>query len=544
MTKIFDYIVVGGGAAGSIVASRLAEAGAAILLLEAGGTDKRLDVLVPGLVGSAYQKANWKYPVEPDPSRISAPESQMAGKIMGGSGSINSCVYVRGNRADFDSWAAQGCEGWAYDDVLPAFRQMECWEKGATEYRGGDGPISVVEQGDRGVANQAFYKAAQQAGYPPAPDYNAASQDGVSFVQVNMRRGRRSQASREYLARVADKNNITVMTDAEAAKILFEGTRAVGVEFEHEGRLKQAHASSEVILSAGAYGSPKLLKLSGVGPRAELDRFGIGLVADLPGVGENLHDHPVLMQRWFAKGVRTMNKMRPLDAFKGLVDYIFRGRGFLAMTAVPMQVMAKSAPTVLTPDLQLCFCNFAISRETDESGMFNVQLTKEEGFFASSIFLHTRSRGSVTLRSASYKEYPVIDLKFFDNPDDLRDLLTGLHEIRRIMSQPAMRAITSGQMEPEASCKTDSDWEAYARRMTHSAHHPVGTCKMGVDEMAVVDSKLRVRGVQGLRVADASIMPTITSGNTNAPSMMIGERAAQLILSGRNARFDQAERVA
>lgn len=544
MTKIFDYIVVGGGAAGSVVASRLSEAGAAVLLLEAGGTDKRLDVLVPGLVGSAYQKANWKYPVEPDPSRIGAPEAQMAGKILGGSGSINSCVFVRGNPADFDNWAALGCEGWAYDDVLPAFKNMEHWQNGASVHRGGSGPISVVEQSDRGVANRAFYEAAQQAGYPIAPDYNSDSQDGVSFVQVNMRRGRRSQASREYLARVADKNRLKVITGAEVARVLFEGTRAIGVEFEHEGQLKQVLANAEVVLSAGAYGSPKLLKLSGVGPRGELARHGISLVMDLPGVGENLHDHPVLMQRWFAKGVRTMNKLRPFDALKGLMDFMFHGSGFLAMTAVPMQVMAKSDPNLASPDLQLCFCNFAISRETDENGMFNVQLTKEEGFFASSILLHTRSRGSVTLRSASYKDFPVIDLKFFDHPDDLRDLLRGLHEVRRIMSQPAMKTITNGQMAPEATCKTDADWDAYARRMTHSAHHPVGTCKMGVDDMAVVDPKLRVRGVQGLRVVDASIMPTITSGNTNAPSMMIGERAAQLILSGRNAGFEQTNRVA
>ena len=544
MSEVYDYIVVGGGASGSVVASRLAEAGASVLLLEAGVTDRRLDVIVPGLVGSAYQKVNWKYPVEPDLSRIGAPEAQMAGKVLGGGGSINSCVYVRGNRADFDRWAELGCEGWSYNDVLPAFKKLESWEGGRDAYRGGDGPISVVVQRDHGVANRAFYEAAQQAGYPPAPDYNGAGQDGVSFVQVNMRRGRRSQASREYLARVAPANRVTIRTEAEAARILFEASRAVGVEYEHEGKLQQAFAGQEVILSAGAYGSPKLLKLSGIGPHAELERLGIEILADVPGVGENLHDHPVLMQRWLAKGVRTMNKMGPVASLRGLVDYVVRGAGFLAMTAVPMQVMAKSSPSLPSPDLQLCFCNFSISRETDESGMFNVQLTKEQGFFASSIFLHPRSRGSVTLRSASFHDFPIIDLRFFDHPEDLRDLLIGLHEVSRIMSQPAMKAITNGKMEPEASCKTDADWEGYARRMTHSAHHPVGTCKMGVDDMAVVDPKLRVRGVQGVRVADASIMPTITSGNTNAPAMMIGERAAEIILSGRNAVFEPARRRA
>lgn len=544
MNETYDYIVVGGGASGAAVAGRLAAAQASVLLLEAGGTDKRLDIIVPGLVSSAYQKANWKYPIEPDDSRIGAPEAQMAGKVMGGGGSINSCVYIRGNPADFDGWAAQGCEGWSFKDVLPSFKRLEAWQKGEDAYRGGHGPISVVEQSDRGVANMAFFRAAQEAGYQAAEDYNGAFQEGVSFVQVNHRRGRRSQASREYVERVAPKNRLRITTDAHVTRVLFEGDRAVGVEFERGGQMHQARVREEVILTAGAYGSPKILLLSGIGPREDLSRLGIDVVAHVPGVGKNLHDHPVLMQRWHSNGVPTMNKMRPADMIKGLGAYLLKGTGFLAFTAVPMQVLAKSSPELPTPDLQLCFAPFAISRETDENGMFNVQLTKEEGFFANSIFLHSRSRGTVTLRSSSFRDYPIISLRFFEHPDDLRDLLRGFHEVTRIMTQPAMAAITKGMMEPEASCNTNADWEQYARRMTHSAHHPVGTCKMGVDDMAVVDPKLRVRGVQGLRVVDASIMPQITTGNTNAPAMMIGERGAELILSGRNAAFGQMERVA
>ena len=532
MSESYEYIIVGAGSAGSIVASRLAEAGAKVLLIEAGGTDNRMDIKIPGLLAGAYKTANWRYPTEPDPSRISAPEVQMAGKVLGGSGSINSCVYIRGNRGDFDHWADLGCTGWDYDSVLPSFKRLESWEAGGNLFRGGDGPIAVMEQTDKGVANQAFFAAAQQAGYPANDDYNGAEQDGVSFVQLNHRRGRRSQSSREYLARAGA--GLTVAKDAHARRILFEGQRAVGVEFEQQGEIKQAQASHEVVLSAGSYGSPKLLLLSGVGPRGELVAHGIAQVAEVPGVGQNLQDHPALMLRWHARGVRTMNKPRPLDLIKGLLSYLRNGTGFLAMTAAPMHILAKSDPSRPLPDLQLCFAPVALSREPDESGMFDVKLTKEEGFWTSSIFLHPRTRGTVTLRSAAPEDYPKIDYRFYEHPDDLRDTLAGMHQIRHIMAQPAMAAITDGLMEPEASCTTDADWEAYAKRITHSAHHPVGTCKMGIDDMAVVDPELRVRGVEGLRVVDASIMPTITTGNTNAPSMMIGERGAELILRRRN----------
>lgn len=545
MHETFDYVVVGGGAAGSVVASRLAAAGASVLLLEAGGTDKRMDVVVPGLVASVYANCNWRYQIEPDPTRSNAPDVQMAGKVLGGGGSINSCVYVRGNKDDFDGWAALGCEGWDYNSMLPSLRRMETWQGGANAHRGGSGPIHVEVQTDRGAANRAFIEAALQAGHPPTDDYNGANPLGVSYMQLNHRRGRRSQASREYLRRVAPRSRITVLTDAFTNRVLFEGTRAIGVEYQHEGETKQARAREEVVLSAGAYGSPKLLLVSGVGPRADLEQLGVNVVAHVPGVGYNLHDHPAVMQRWHAKeGVRTLNKVGAVEAIVGLGSYLLNGTGFLAMSVCPVQVMTSTQPSMQSPDLQLTFAPVALSRETDESGMFNVQLAKDPGFTGYSIYLHPRSRGRVTLRSSSPADPPRISLHLFENHDDLRDVVTGLKQVREIMAQPAAAAISNGPMMPEANCKTDADWEQYARVTAHTAHHPVGTCKMGVDDMAVVDTSLRVSGVQGLRVVDASIMPKVTSGNTNAPSMLIGERAAELILSRRNSTFEPSKRSA
>jgi choline dehydrogenase len=535
-SEVFDYVVVGGGSGGSVVASRLAAAGSRVLLLEAGGSDKRLDVRIPAGVASAYQRVNWKYPAEPDPSRTSQPEAWMAGKVMGGGGSINSCVFVRGNRADYDGWAKEGCTGWDYASVLPSFRRMEAWESGPDTYRGGDGPISVCVQSNRGQANMAYIEACVQAGYPRNPDYNGSSQDGVGLAQVNQRRGTRSQASREYLRRVARNDRLTVRTKALVHRVVLDGGSAVGVEYRHGGGVQQVRAREEVILSAGAIASPRLLMLSGIGPRDELGNVGIEVAHELPGVGKNLHEHPYLMQRWAANGVPTINKMRASTILKGVADYVRDGSGILAMTMVQVQCMARTDPSLEAPDLQLQFVPFAITRSVDENGMFNVQPAKQEGFLSSSTFLKPRARGTIGLRSASPDAPPRISYQFLADPDDLRNILLGLREVHRVMAQPAMREITRGQFDPEAGCRSTADWEQYARSHLTPSYHPVGSCKMGVDDLAVVDPELRVHGVPNLRVVDASIMPMITTGNTNAPSMMIGERAAELILAfGRPA---------
>lgn len=528
--ETFDYVVVGGGSAGSVIASRLAEGDASVLLLEAGGTDRRhLEILIPAGVAVAYKKANWKYPAEPDPSRGNRPEAWMAGKVMGGGGSINSCVYVRGNRADFDGWAAGGCTGWDYDSVLAAFKRIETWEGGASEFRGGDGPISVTTQSNREQANMTFLAAAKQAGYQESADYNGAQQEGVALAQVNHRRGTRSSASREYIKRVAPKRRLTVRTNAHVLRVLLEGKRAVGVEYEHKGAVRQIKVREEVVLSAGTLASPKLLMLSGIGPAAHLREHGIDVVHDLPGVGSNLHEHAYLMQRYHSK-IHTFNRPRIRDVFGAAKDYALHGTGILALTMVQAQVMAKSDPSLATPDVQLQFTPIAITRDVDENGMFNVQPAKDEGFLASSTFTHTRYRGRISLRSADPKAGPRIEMQLLGHPNDLRDSLRGIQMVHEIMDQPAMKEITAGHFSPEAECKSSADWEAFARDFAVPSYHPVGSCQMGTSDDAVVDPQLQVHGITGLRVVDASIMPTVTTGNTNAPAMMIGERGADFIL--------------
>jgi choline dehydrogenase len=531
--ETFDYVVIGAGSTGSVVASRLAQAGASVLVLEAGGSDRRLDVLVPALVSSAYRTANWKYPVEPDPTRTGEGDLWLAGKILGGSGSINACVFVRGNRADYDGWAKLGCTGWDFDSVLPSFKRMETWSLGADEYRGGDGPIRVEIQSDRGAANMAFVEAAVQAGYLENPDYNGASQDGAALIQVNHRRGTRSHASREYLRHVAPKQHLTVHARSMAHRVIFRSDQAVGVEYEHRGRIRRALVDQEVILSAGALASPKILLLSGVGPSKELVRFGIPSVSECPGVGANLQDHSFLPQRWHAK-IPTLNNIKAAAALRAGFEYVAYRRGVLAMTMVPVHVIGRTDRSFEAPDLQLQFQSFTTERGTDRHGVGTIRRAKENGFQPGSTLLHPRARGRVGLRSASHEDSPLIDYRFLENKEDLRDLIAAGRELRRIMEQPAMAKITGDQFEPEKSCRSDDEWREYVRRFVRGLSHPVGTCKMGVDDMAVVDPQLRVRGVRGLRVADASIMPAVTTGNTNAPSMMIGERAAELILGERS----------
>jgi choline dehydrogenase len=532
----FEYVVIGGGSAGCVVAGRLATAGADVLVLEAGPNDaRRPDVAIPAGVVRVYKTNNWVYRPEPDPSRNGAVESWPAGRILGGGGSINATVFVRGNAADYDRWAALGADGWGYDDVLPRFKRMETWRSGPDEYRGGAGPIGVEFHTMDHPANEVFTEAASQAGHPHTADYNGKAQAGVGRIQVNQRRGRRSHAAREYLRRLAPNDRLTVRTGATVERIVFTGDRAVAVEYLAGGQRRTVRAEREIILSAGAIASPRLLMLSGVGPEDELRRYGVPVVAPAAGVGDNLAEHPVVMLRWHAT-IPTLNRLRPGDIGRTLVNYVRSGTGNLAATVWHGQVMHRTDPGLASPDMQIAFSNFAVARVLNRHGALEVKPAKEEGFMVSTAFVHPRGRGRIRLRSASPSDPPVIDHALLGRADDVADLLAGLEEARRIMGQPAMAAITAGLFAPEAECRGPDDWEAHVRANATYGAHPVGSCRMGSDDDAVVDPRLRVRGVQRLRVVDASVMPSTTTGNTNAPSMMIGEVASDLILDDRGRR--------
>jgi choline dehydrogenase len=525
----FDYIVIGGGSAGSVVAGRLAQGGAEVLVLEAGGTNRRPEVALPVGLPIAYQKHNWHYPVEPDASRGGVVEKWPAGRVLGGGGSINAGVFVRGNRADYDGWAELGADGWDYESVLPAFRRLESWEDGADAYRGGGGPIGVRWHRVPHVANDGFIAAAQEAGHPFTPDYNGASQDGVGVCQVNQRRRVRSQSAREYLQQgLAPADRLEVRTKAVVERIVFDGDRAVAVEYRADGERRTVRARREIVLSAGAIGTPKLLLLSGIGPAAHLQELGIGLVNDLPGVGGGLQEHPGIFLHFEAL-VPNLNTIGPVGAARGLGSYLRSGSGFLASTMGQAQVMHRTNPDLVTPDIQMIFANFGTVRVNDANGDVKVSIPREGSFQISMLYLRPSSRGRVSLRSTSVDDPPRIAYEFFEDENDLKAMTAGLHAVRSVMAQPALRGIAGDLLGSEAGNRTPEEWEAWMRANAHGGAHPVGTARVGSDPESVVGPDLRVHGVDGLRVADASVMPTITTGNTNAPSMMIGERAAELI---------------
>jgi choline dehydrogenase len=530
MTQSYEYIIVGGGTAGSVVAGRLAEAGHRVLLLEAGSSDRHPAVYIPALAGVVYQKCNWRYMPEPDASRDGVVEAWPSGKLLGGGGSINGMIFVRGNRADYDGWADTGCRGWSYKDVLPHFKRLENWTGGADEFRGSGGPIDVSWCQDEDETNVAFVQAAQQVGFGFNPDYNGREQEGVCKIQMNAKRGIRSQSSRRYLRSLSKPECLTVRTHAFGRRILFEGAKATAVEFAHKGTIHTAFAEKEIVSSAGAIGSPKLLMLSGIGPREVLDAAGVDVLSDLPGVGSNLQEHSSTFLRWNSR-VRNINALGIGDALNGVFQYLRNGKGLLATAAYHNQIFCKSVASLPSPDLQIAFTNFALTREKSaRDGLLRIGPSKQRGVMITVTTLHPKSVGSVRLRSNNPEDRPLISHEMFGCADDIKVGLEGVRIAREIMSQSVMSGVVTGMFEPEASCKSELDWETLLRKLVTYGAHPVGTCKMGIDPMAVVDPTLQVRGVTGLRVADASIMPTEPSGNTNCPAMMIGEKAASLIL--------------
>lgn len=534
MSKSYDYIIVGAGSAGCVLANRLSADGETqVCLLEAGGSDKNPLIYTPmgviaALAGGLF---NWRFNTKPQPKMGNREIYCPRGKVLGGSSSINAMLYVRGQPQDYDGWAQAGNQGWSFADVLPYFKKAQHQERGESEYHGVGGPLNVAEIRSHHPLCQAFIDAAVESGERLNDDFNGAEQEGIGWYQTTQKNGQRHSAAAAYLHPVlSERRNLTVMTHATTHKVLFEGKRAVGVECEIDGSIHRLQANKEVILCGGALGSPQLLLLSGVGAKAQLDRHNIAQIHELPGVGENLQEHVDVLVVAKDKTATSWGVLRPLQLLRSvgsLFEYLTRRSGMLSTTIAEAGGFIKSSPDVATPDLQLHFSPLAM----DDHGR-TVSYYFKYGVSTHVCYLRPKSRGSVTLASADPSADPVIDLNMLSDERDVQAMVAGVKKVRALYQTSAMQFSFDGEISPGDHLQSDEEIETALRMKANHVYHPVGTCKMGHDDMAVVDDQLRVHGLQNLRVVDASIMPTLCSGNTNAPTIMIAEKAADLILAG------------
>jgi choline dehydrogenase-like flavoprotein len=530
----FDYIVVGGGSGGCVLAARLSEdPDVSVALLEAGPADRSVLIHCPaGLALLARTgSANWNFETVAQKGLGGRVGWSPRGKVLGGSSSINAMVYIRGHRADYDHWAAEGNPGWSYDEVLPYFRRAEHNERIANAYHGSGGPLNVMDLRSPNKYQQAFIDAGAQAGYPVNHDFNGAEQEGIGPYQVTHKDGERFSAAKAYLKPNLGRPNLRVITDAQVTRVLFEGRRATGVEFRRDGRLEQLGARHEVLMAAGALQTPQLLMLSGVGPAAELARFGIGVVHDLPGVGRNFHDHVDVVQvvdapqlkETFGVSLSAVGRLA-----RGVLEWRRRRTGMLTTNFAEAGGFIRSQPSEAIPDLQL---HFVIGKLIDHGR----KTVLGHGYSAHVCLLRPLSRGSVTLASRDPAAAPRIDPNFFDHPDDMARMVRGFRLLRGILAQPALAGLGGRELPRSANAVSDAEIERFIRAYADTIYHPVGTCRMGPGALDVVGADLRVHGLQGLRVVDASIMPRVVGGNTNAPVIMVAEKASDMIKAARAA---------
>ena len=525
---LFDYLVIGGGSAGCVLAARLSEdPNVSVCVLEAGPADKNVLIHCPAGVALLAQtgQANWAFETVPQPGLNGRRGYQPRGKVLGGSSSINAMCYVRGPREDYDRWAAEGNAGWGFDDLLTYFKKSEHNERGADAHHGTGGPLNVMDLCCPNRFGPLFIEAAAQAGYPRNADFNGAAQEGVGAYQVTHRGGERCSVAKAYITPNLDRKNLTVMTGAHTTRILMEGRHAVGVEVRVGGALQQFKAKREVLLCAGALHSPQLLMLSGIGPGSALQRLGITTVHDLPGVGANLHDHPDVVQVVDTPGLTELFGLSlpgAVNAIRGIFEWRRARTGLLTTNFAEAGGFIKSTPSEPLPDLQL---HFVVGKLIDHGR----KTVFGHGYSCHVCLLRPQSRGTLTLASADPLAAPLIDPNFLAEPDDLARLLRGFKAMRKILQQPALAGYRGRELPASAVAQTDAQIEQFIRNHADTIYHPVGTCRMGSSGGDVVDAQLRVHGVHGLRVVDASIMPSIVGGNTNASVIAIAEKAADLI---------------